>query len=1555
LIFGWFHPLLKLGNTKGTLDPEDVATLPLPPDCENDEVVGEFDRRWEEEWERVRKRRAERGGGDDEYGEAESGGGAGGGPSLVRILALAFGRDFLRAGLLKMIHDISIFVGPQVLHGLITYMSDADAPLSRGLGLTAAVTLSQLAMSLALRHYFYKCYLTGLRVRTAVVSAVYRKALVLSASERQTRSAGEIVNLISVDAQRMQDLTTYLHAVWYSPLQIGLALYFLWGQLGVSCLGGVVVIVIMMPVTKWVARFLAKIQKDLMKAKDRRVEVNNEVLGSMKVVKLQAWEESFFDKIDDMRNAELRKLLKYKVVSAISIMLWSAVPLLVALATFATYVFLGNDLDVASALTALALFDILRFPLFMLPQIINRMVEASISFGRVRSFLLCEEHRPVGRGDLNEPGVRIGGNATFLYDGKKPRWNPDGDDDDDVKGADGGEGGGKGGKKQRKKKRRKERGPVTMGLRRDLHDANWEATLLRSRLADAESRIRELLNQKWADYGSAAANGGDNDNNDGGDGDGDGDEGKLLEEEQPLRDTSDYAQVEGDDDDPESPPSDLLSLKRLNFTVKRGELIAVVGGVGSGKSTLINAILGEVRPLCGDLAVNGKLAYFPQSPFVMNDTLKSNVVFGRTREPFDESRYRRAIRTCALEHDLRLLPDGDMTEIGEKGITLSGGQKARVAMARVVYRDADLYLLDDPLSAVDAHVGKHMFQKCVVEELLLGGRKKVVDANYDNGGAEEEERVAKAVERKAAVVLVTNALQYLSSPFVDRIVVLRDGAVTEQGTYGELSSDKNSVFSSFLSVMAETGGGTYGDASTEADAESLGDDDVDDDDEDDEDTDDDEGVSFEKALAKTDSANSLSALDVMDEPEVSKILSPRKELEDRASFVSRRDEDEDGDKDWPGAPPQRRMRSSMRKAIDPPMEQGGPSKPSSATPLMTDEFKERETGHVGLNVYRSWARAAGGAKVFVAILAAFAGTEGINVLSKWWLTYWSQHGGEGGSAGQFRFLAIYAAINLSAVVAVFVRLMLVMFTGLAASREMFKRLLEVVLEAPMSFFDTTPIGRIINRFSKDIYTIDEQLVQTLRSYLATLTSVVGVIIVVSTITPYFALCLLPMIFFYMHQQNYFTTTYRELKRLDSVSRSPIYALLGETLDGVSTIRAFSAQPSLLRRIGTMLDAQQNAYYLTCAAQCWLAVRLELVGTLIITFACLCAVAEHGARGGDANFAGLAGLSVSFALSVTQSLNWSVRMGSDLEANMVAVERVEQYCRIPGEAPRETDKDKRIDPKWPGRGAIKFRGARMRYRPGLPLVLKGLDLDIPARSKVGIVGRTGAGKSTLMVALLRIVELAGGSITIDDVDIRTLGLKKLRKQIAVIPQDPVLFSGSVRTNLDPFHEYTDERLYEVLTRVGLYGKQIRRVDSATSLASSHSGKSGGAGGANKSFCVKSISDEVFEGGSNFSVGQRQLLVIARALLCGARVVIMDEATASVDADTDARIQRVMRTEFRDATTLTVAHRINTIMDSDYILVMDDGRAAEFDTPGALMQIGGLFKDLVDAWEREHDRD
>lgn len=533
-------------------------------------------------------------------------------------------------------------------------------------------------------------------------------------------------------------------------------------------------------------------------------------------------------------------------------MLWTFTPLAVALATFAAYIWSGHVLDVASALTALALFDILQFPLVMLPRVINNTVEAMVSFNRVRSFLLCDEYRSVGSHGLEGVGVRME-NVSAAYDSKKPKPNGD-----------------------------KNKNPCSSAKK--LADMDWELALLRAQLQDAEKHIQELSGRQRSSY---------------------------VEEEQE-----------------EMASPSLLCLKRIDFECKAGEVVGVVGGVGCGKSSLVNAILGEVRELDGGMtSVEGKLAYFSQTPFIMNATIRDNILFGHVDEvPVDEALYQRALDSCALRRDLELLPEGDATEIGEKGVTLSGDQKARVALARAVYHSADLTLIDDALSAVDAHVAEHLFEKAIVGELMKPKSSGGVSAT---AGAER------------SVILVTNAIQFLKHPMVTRIVVLKDGCVAEQGSYADLAGEENSVFSRILTAIAESG------------------------------------------------------------------VSPGETLEQEGCEV-------------PADGPEKRRRSSIRQEEETPVK---------GTKLMTEET--RKTGHVGLSVYLSWAKAAGGIFVPVAILAVFSLGEGMSVLTKWWLTYWSVHGDE---RSQTSFLAIYALINIATSVVGLGKMLIVAMFGLKASR-----------------------------------------------------------------------------------------------------------------------------------------------------------------------------------------------------------------------------------------------------------------------------------------------------------------------------------------------------------------------------------------------------------------------------------------------------------------------------------------------------------------------------------------
>ncbi|XP_035914948.1 multidrug resistance-associated protein 1 isoform X1 [Anopheles stephensi] len=1205
--------------------------------------------------------------------------------SILPALIKTFGGTFLLGSFLKLGQDLLTFASPQILKLIIDFVS-GDEPMWKGL--MYAITLFVVAgtQTLLLGQYFNRMFFVGLRIRTALISAIYRKALIISNSARKGSTVGEIVNLMAVDAQRFMDLTTYINMIWSAPLQIGLALYFLWQILGPSVLAGLAVMIILIPVNGVIANMIKTLQIKQMKNKDERVKLMNEVLSGIKVLKLYAWEPSFEQQILKIRDKEVKVLKSAAYLNAGTSFIWSCAPFLVSLVTFATYVLVdeNNVLNASTAFVSLSLFNILRFPLSMLPMLISNMVQTSVSVKRINTFLNQEELDP-----------------------------------DNVQ-----------------------------------HDEKESSPLL------IENGVFS-----WG----------------------------------------------GED----------TTLKNINVRVERNQIVAVVGTVGSGKSSLLSAFLGEMDKISGRVNTLGRIAYVSQQAWIQNATLKDNILFGK---PMDQRRYNRVIEACALKPDIEMLPGGDMTEIGEKGINLSGGQKQRVSLARAVYNDADVYFLDDPLSAVDSHVGKHIFEQVIGPTGLLAKKTRV---------------------------LVTHGITYL--PNTDKIYVLREGEISESGTYQELM-DKKGAFAEFLIQHLQEV------SEEEEDLDEI----------------------------KQQLENSVGGEDLLNQLKRTNSKRSRSESTSETGSVkdiSRQNSTTDSN-------------SSLRRRTS---EKVVPDVPK--TKLIEQE--KSETGSVKWEVYKHYLKSIG-LTLSVATVILNMIFQGFSIGSNLWLSRWStDESAENDTSVRDMYLGVYGAFGAGQVLSTFLSTLFLYVGALEASRTLHKTLLRRVLHAPLtSFFDITPVGRVLNRFSKDIDTTDSDLPATLRAWSACFFGVVATLVVISISTPIFAAVIVPIGVLYYAVQRFYVATSRQLKRLESVSRSPIYSHFGETIQGVQTIRAYSVQDRFITESDERVDSNQLCYCPSIIANRWLAVRLEMVGNLIILFAALFAV-----LGRETMNAGLVGLSVSYALQITQTLNWLVRMTSDVETNIVAVERIKEYGETKQEAAWELP-NSTLPRDWPEQGMVEFRDFQVRYREGLELVLRGISFTVKGGEKVGIVGRTGAGKSSLTLALFRIIESAGGSIVIDGQDIAQLGLHALRSRLTIIPQDPVLFSGTLRINLDPFNAQSDDDIWKALEHAHL-----------------------------KSFVkglTAGINHEVTEGGENLSVGQRQLICLARALLRKTKVLILDEATAAVDLETDDLIQRTIRTEFKDCTVLTIAHRLNTIMDSDKVIVLDKGQIVEFAPPAELLQ-------------------
>ncbi|XP_025906528.1 canalicular multispecific organic anion transporter 1 [Nothoprocta perdicaria] len=1216
---------------------------------------------------------------------------------LLKTLFKTFWQNLLLSVAFKLVHDILVFVSPQLLKLLISFVSDPDAFAWQGYLYSILLFLVALVQSICLQQHFHLCFQLGVSVRASLMAAIYKKALTVSSTTRKESTVGETVNLMSADAQRFMDMANFLHQLWSCPLQIVLSIISLWAELGPSVLAGIGVMLLLIPINGFLVTKAKGIQVKNMKNKDERMKIMNEILNGIKILKLFAWEPSFEDRIKEIRGRELKYLLNFSYLQSISVFVFTCAPFLVSLASFAVYVLVdeNNILDAQKAFTSISLFNVLRFPMAMLPMVISSLVQTNVSTARLEQYL--------GGEDLDTSAIHhdhIAGSAV--------------------------------------------------------------------RFSDATFA--------WEQDGNAV-------------------------------------------------------IKDVTLDITPGSLVAVVGAVGSGKSSLVSAMLGEMENIKGHINVQGSLAYVPQQAWIQNATLKDNILFG---SELDEARYQEVIKACALLPDLELLPAGDLTEIGEKGINLSGGQKQRVSLARAVYSNADVYLLDDPLSAVDAHVGKYLFEHVLGPKGLLQNKTRI---------------------------LVTHSVSFL--PQVDNIVVLVAGAVSEHGSYSTLLANRG-AFAQFLNSY-----GFQEDTPEEkAAAVAL----VEDEEQNDEDT--------EPCLE--------------DGPDDVVTMTMKREASIQRREFSR----------------------SLSKRSTKSFQEAQKESPKKLKGQQLIEKETVETGKVKFSMYVRYLRAVGWMFSFgiaMGYLAQYVAYVGTNL----WLSDWTDDAqrylNQTYPTGQRDLrIGVFGALGVAQALFLFMATTLSAHGSVQASRVMHQKLLSNILHVPMSFFDTTPTGRIVNRFAKDIFTIDETIPMSFRSWLSCFMGIISTLLMISLATPFFALIIIPLGIFYYFVLRFYVSTSRQLRRLDSVTRSPIYSHFGETVSGLSVIRAYGHQERFLQHNENTVDTNQKSVYSWIVSNRWLAVRLELVGSLVVFFSALLAVISKGTLEG-----GIVGLSISSALNVTQTLNWLVRMSSELETNIVAVERIHEYTTVKNEAPWVTEK--RPPRGWPSKGEIQFIDYKVRYRPELELVLQGITCDIRSTEKVGVVGRTGAGKSSLTNCLFRVLEAAGGKIVIDGLDISTIGLHDLRQNLTIIPQDPVLFSGTLRMNLDPFDQYSDEEVWKALELAHLktYVQEL----------------------------PEKLLHRVSEGGENLSVGQRQLVCLARALLRKAKILILDEATAAVDLETDHLIQTTIRSEFANCTVLTIAHRLHTIMDSSRVMVLQAGRIMEFDSPEELLQREGIFSSMA----------
>lgn len=736
-----------------------------------------------------------------------------------------------------------------------------------------------------------------------------------------------------------------------------------------------------------------------------------------------------------------------------------------------------------------------------------------------------------------------------------------------------------------------------------------------------------------------------------------------------------------------------------------------------------------------------------------------------------------------------MLPSGDATEIGERGITISGGQKQRLNIARAIYFDSDIVIMDDPLSAVDAHVGRHIFDNAILGLL-----------------------------KDKARLLATHQLWVLNR--VDRIIWMEGGKIQAIDTFDNLMANH----SGFRQLMETT--------AVEEKQE--------------------EGAAVEEKTAD--------------------------------------------------------LEKKKKKKKSPGLMQA----------------EERAVASVPWSVYGAYVRASGSILVAPLILSVLVLSQGANIMTSLWLSYWTSDK-FGYTTGVY--IGVYAGLGTAQALLMFCFSVMLTIFGTNASKKLLRQAVTRTLRAPMSFFDTTPLGRITNRFSRDVDVMDNNLTDAMRMYFLTLCTILAVFALIIAYFHYFAIALVPLAILFVLAASYYRASAREVKRLESVLRSTVFAKFGEGLSGVACIRAYGLRSKFVGDLHKAIDEMNSAYYLTFSNQRWLSVRLDAIGNcLVFTTGILVVTSRFSVT------PSIGGLVLSYILSIVQMLQFSIRQLAEVENGMNAVERILHYgTQLEEEAPEHTID---VRPSWPEKGEIVFDKVEMRYRANLPLVLKGMSIHVQGGERIGIVGRTGAGKSSIMSALFRLVELSSGHIVIDGLDISTVGLHDLRSRLAIIPQDPTLFRGTVRSNLDPFNEHTDLELWSALRQADL----VSPTDATNTAEKDQA--------AQQQQQRISLDSTVEEDGLNFSLGQRQLMALSRALVRGSQIIVCDEATSSVDMETDDKIQRTIASGFKGKTLLCIAHRLRTIIGYDRICVMDAGRIAELDTPLNLWMQAGIFRSMCD---------
>ncbi|KZT38562.1 P-loop containing nucleoside triphosphate hydrolase protein [Sistotremastrum suecicum HHB10207 ss-3] len=1440
--FSWIYPLIRLGLDI-TLTEDHI--WPLSPSMQSRHLLAKFSS--------VRSK------------------------GLFRRIVKANARDLALSFVLTITSAVLSFASPyflkQVLDALaLTSSSSSSSTVDsdsssrqRMLEATASALLLFLFRILESQANLYQLCHGGracIKITSQLMCAVHEKALkrkdlveVVTSSSSNTHDEergenaskvggadiGKIVQLMSSDVVACGYYAADVYDLYTAPVQIIFGLMFLYQLLGPSTFASVPLLMLLYPMSSLLTNRSAGLVEDLLEAKDHRMNLVNEVVGAIKGIKWWGWGDPgrWTDKIEGMREQEIKFMTKERYTKMVLDFIWTAAPIGMSVISFASFVLVERkELTVPVAFTSVALFSTIRSAFIDLPYQFSTIPQIKVSVERLAQFLE-EEEATVDLGIMN---------GWFKWN----EFNQSRADAHEVVGP---------GTLER-----------LMGWLRAFPRA-WRLISLSSKtgpqptpstapkasmtiVTDVESETLSEPDSSLSVLPSFVFNSATNRN------------------ERERR----------------------FELRDVNIVFPEGKITVVTGPTASGKSALLMALLGEMTTIPSSNGLESRillnkqpsktlsspltqsLSYAAQQPYLQHISIRQNILFG---SPFNQSRYDAVLKSCALLHDLRHLPEGDATIVGDRGVQLSGGQKGRLGLARAVYSSSKWVLLDDPLSAVDASVARALYVD-VLQGALLKDR---------------------------TVVLVTHHVD-LVLPTSEYFVRMKEGRIENQGYVKELEG-KNALGGNVFSIPADKGD------RIEEELGAMS------------------GMSGGQRDLGIASDATLDAAVIMQESETN-----------RTRF---------------------KAKAADREVV-------------------------QQTGSVEWRVYKAYVSAAL-YWTWVGLILCLCLAKICEILTQFWIEAWSDayrlHDSSGerpafqslnsnnerrhensyketGVPSNIRvgislpsaasyplfYVGIYGALGLLGELMSLISKVIQIRGGIRASRALFTQLLSSVMNATVQFHDTTPAGRILSRFSTDMTSIDKSIIPALHKLLANVATVVSAVVTISVVFPPF---LVPAFFIgciFVKIATSYLNTARDLRRMESTNKSPLFQGFLELLDGIVTVRAFSAEQRFSEEMFEKVDAWGKLYYARWMANRWLLVNYDILGAVTILVTTLMAIA-----GGVP--VGLAGITITCAMTFTHSVYWASRAYMNLEFNMNAVERVVEYLHIPQD-PLPDIQSIRPPAYWPSKTTknpmLEVRDLEIRYAPELPSVINGVSFALRAGERIGLLGRTGSGKSTLVKSLLRFVDPHRGSIKIDGIDITSIGLSDLRSKLTFIPQDAVLFAGNVRENLDPFGEliiddsdFTDAEYLDVLSRVHMIPSMSDSGSRATPLVPDDKLRAMlSPSQPSESLASITLDTKISARGANLSQGQRQLVALAKALLRQSSIVILDEAChimLSIDFETDQKIQVTIREEFRGALVITIAHRLWTIIDYDRLIILDQGRMAEFDTPYNLIRKeGGIFRNM-----------